>query len=57
MNKRQAKKKNKNQFDIYCRNYKERKAMKKKFIRESNDFYFKIINKDIFDFPDDDIDW
>lgn len=57
MNKRQAKKKRKNQFDKYCRNYKELKTMKKKWINETNKIYSRIIGKDILDFPNDDIDW
>lgn len=57
MNKRQAKKKNKNQFDKYCRNYKEQRAIKKKWISENDKFFYKVIGKDVLDFPNDDSDW
>ena len=41
MNKRQSKKKNKNQFDAYCHNYKEKRVMKKNFARAEQKHKFK----------------
>jgi len=47
MNKRQAKKKNKNQFDEYCRNYKEQRTMKKNWERAKQEERFRIKSKEV----------
>lgn len=54
MNKRQAKKKNKNQFDEYCRNYKELKNMKKNLERAKQKERFRVKPKEIIEF---DFEW
>lgn len=41
MNKRQAKKKNKNQFDKCIRNYKERKSLRKYYERAKQGYKFQ----------------
>lgn len=49
MNKRQAKKKNKKQFDEYCRNYKERKNMKKRLERAKQEERFRVKSKEVIE--------
>lgn len=51
MNKRQTKKKNKNQFDEYCRNYKQRKQMKKNIERAKQMHRFEIKTKTVGEEP------
>lgn len=49
MNKRQAKKKNKNQFDEYCRNYKEERIMKKFLEKAKREERFRVKSKEIIE--------
>lgn len=47
MNKRQAKKKNKNQFDEYCRNYKQQRQIEKGFERAKRKHRFEVKPKTV----------